>query len=115
MQTALSAFRDVSDALISREKYDAVRAELIVAVQSNEQAVRLARSRYVEGISNYNEVLEAQQRLYPAQLALAETEISRRLIVVQLYKALGGGWNLTDPQWVAAGAGIATPPSGKKQ
>jgi multidrug efflux system outer membrane protein len=52
-QTALSAFRDVSDALISREKYDAVRVELIGAVQSNEQAVRLARSRYVEGISNY--------------------------------------------------------------
>lgn len=111
MQTALSAFRDVSDALISREKYDAVRAELIPAVQFNEQAVRLARSRYVEGISNYNEVLEAQQRLYPAQLALAETEISCRLIVIQLYKALGGGWNLTDPQWVSAGGGIATPPS----
>lgn len=115
MQTALSAFRDVSDALISREKYDAVRAELTGAVQSNEQAVRLARSRYVEGISNYNEVLEAQQRLYPAQLALAETEISRRLVVVQLYKALGGGWNLTDPQWVAGGAGIGTPPPGKRQ
>jgi multidrug efflux system outer membrane protein len=114
MQTALSAFRDVSDALVSREKCDAVRVELIGAVESNEQAVRLARSRYVEGISNYNEVLEAQQRLYPAQLAL-ETEISRRLIVVQLYKALGGGWNLTDPQWVAAGAGIVTPPSGKRR
>jgi multidrug efflux system outer membrane protein len=113
LQTALSAFRDVSDALISREKYDAVRVDLIGAVQSNEQAVRLARSRYLEGISNYNEVLEAQQRLYPTQLALAETEISRRLVVIQLYKALGGGWNLTDPQWVA-GAGIATPPAGKR-
>jgi len=115
VQTGLSAFRDVSDALISREKYDAVRAELIGAVQSNEQAVRLARSRYVEGISNYNEVLEAQQRLYPAQLALAETEISRRLIIIQLYKALGGGWNLTDPQWIPAGAGTVTLPSGKRQ
>lgn len=100
-QTAISAFRDVSDALISREKFDAVRGELIRAVQSNEQAVRLASVRYVEGLSTYNEVLEAEQRLYPAQLALAETEISRRLVVVQLYKALGGGWNLTDPQWAA--------------
>jgi outer membrane protein, multidrug efflux system len=115
MQTAVSAFRDVSDALISREKYDAVRAELIGAVQSNEQAVRLARSRYVEGISNYNEVLEAQQRLYPAQLALAETEVSRRLVIVQLYKALGGGWNLTDPQWMAAASGATAPSSSKKQ
>jgi multidrug efflux system outer membrane protein len=104
MQTALNAFRDVSDALISREKYDAARAELIQAVQSNEQAVRLVRNRYVEGLSNYNEVLEAQQRLYPAQLALAETEVSRRLVVIQLYRALGGGWKLTDPQWLSGAA-----------
>jgi outer membrane protein, multidrug efflux system len=113
LQMALSAFRDVSDALISREKFDATRAELIRAVQSNEQAVRLARTRYVEGLSNYNEVLEAQQRLYPSQLALAETEISRRLIIVQLYRALGGGWNLTDPQWIA-GSSTPSPAPGTK-
>jgi len=114
LQTALSAFRDVSDALISREKYDGVRVELIQAVQSNQQAVGLARVRYLEGISNYNEVLEAQQRLYPAQIALADTEVSRRLIIVQLYKALGGGWNLTDPQWMAAGHPMSPSPPGKK-
>jgi multidrug efflux system outer membrane protein len=114
VQTALNAFRDVSDALISREKYDAVRSELILAVQSNETAVRLARTRYVEGLSNYNEVLEAQQRLYPTQLALAETEVSRRLVIVQLYKSLGGGWNLTDPQWIAAGTASSPPASTKK-
>lgn len=116
IQTALNAFRDVSDALISREKYDAVRSELISAVQSNEQAVRLARTRYVEGLSTYNEVLEAQQRLYPARLALAETEIGRRLVIVQLYKALGGGWNLADPQWTAANPVTQPPPpAGKKE
>lgn len=108
-QTAVGAFRDVSDALISREQFDAVRGELIRAVQSNEHAVRLASMRYVEGLSTYNEVLEAEQRLYPAQLALAETEISRRLVVVQLYQALGGGWNLTDPQWIAAAPQSAPP------
>jgi multidrug efflux system outer membrane protein len=113
-QTALNAFRDVSDALVSREKYDVARSELIQAVQSNDQAVRLARTRYIEGLSNYNEVLEAQQRLYPAQLALAQTEVSRRLVVVQLYKALGGGWNLTDPQWVAAAPTASSPSSTSK-
>jgi outer membrane protein, multidrug efflux system len=102
VQTALGAFRDVSDALISREKYDAVRGELITAVQSNEQSVTLSLTRYLEGLSSYNEVLEAQQRLYPTQLALAETEVSRRLVIVQLYQALGGGWNLGDPQWITA-------------
>jgi len=101
-ETALSAFRDVSDALISREKFEAARTERIRAVQSGEEAVRLALMRYVEGLSSYNEVLEAQQRLYPTQLALAQTEIDRRLVIVQLYKALGGGWNLSDAQWTAA-------------
>jgi multidrug efflux system outer membrane protein len=101
VQTALNAFRDVSDALISREKYDAVRAELIPAVQSNEQAVQISTTRYLEGLSSYNEILEAEQRLYPAQLALADTEVSRRLVLVQLYRALGGGWNLSEGQWFA--------------
>ena len=101
-QTALTAFRDVSDALISREKYDAARMERMRAVESGQEAVSLSRMRYLEGLSNYNEVLEAQQRLFPAQLALAETEINRRVVIVQLYKALGGGWNLTDAQWSAA-------------
>ena len=101
-QTALNAFRDVSDALISREKYDAARMERMRAVESGQEAVSLSRMRYLEGLSNYNEVLEAQQRLFPAQLALAETEINRRVVIVQLYKALGGRWNLTDTQWSAA-------------
>jgi multidrug efflux system outer membrane protein len=114
VQTALNAFRDVSDALISREKFDAVRGELIGAVQSNEQAVRISTNRYLEGMSSYNEVLEAQQRLYPAQLALADTEVSRRLVIVQLYRALGGGWNLSDPEWVVGAPVMRPAPSGKK-
>jgi multidrug efflux system outer membrane protein len=111
LQTALNAFRDVSDALISREKFDAIRVEQIRAVQSGEEAVGLALTRYTEGLSNYNEVLEAQQRLYPTQVALAQTEIDRRLVIVQLYKALGGGWNLTDAQWITANSpsGARTP------
>jgi len=103
LQTTLSAFRDVSDALISRENYDNIRAQQIQAVQENQEAVRLVRMRYIEGLSNYLEVLDALQRLYPAQLALAQTEVNRRLVVVQLYKALGGGWNLTDEQFMTAG------------
>jgi multidrug efflux system outer membrane protein len=101
-QTALSAFRDVSDALISRENYDAIRGELIRGVQANQEAVKLARMRYLEGLSSYVEVLDALQRLYPAQIALAQTEVNRRLVIIQLYKALGGGWNLTDAEFTTA-------------
>ena len=116
MQTALSAFRDVSDALITREKLDAIRTEQAKAVQSNEDAVRLMSMRLTNGQVGNLEVLESKQRLYSAQLALNQTEINRRLIIVQLYKALGGGWNLTDEQWMAANSqpGAQTPAPGQK-
>ena len=101
-QTALNAFQDVSNALISREKYDGIRNEQAKAVESYGEAFRLASMRYDQGFSSYYEVLEAQQLLYPAEQALALTEINRRLVIIQLYKALGGGWNLTDAQFTSA-------------
>jgi multidrug efflux system outer membrane protein len=101
-QTALSAFRDVSDALISRESYEASRGELTQSVQANQNAVRLSRMRYLDGLSSYVEVLDALQRLYPAQLALAQTEVNRRIVIIQLYKALGGGWKLTEAEFMTA-------------
>jgi multidrug efflux system outer membrane protein len=106
-QTALSAFQDVSNALISREKYDAVRAEQAKAVESYEEAFKLAYMRYDQGFSSYYEVLEAQQQLYPAQQVLAQTELNRRLVIIQLYKSLGGGWKLDDTQFNAGGDPVA--------
>ena len=99
-QTALGAFRDVSDALITREKLDAIRAEQAKALQSNEDAVRLTSMRLTNGKVSGLDVLEAKQRFYSSQLAINQTEVNRRLIIVQLYKALGGGWKLTDAQWM---------------
>ena len=48
--------------------------------------------RYTDGKAAYFEVLEAQQQLFPAENSLARTELNQLLVVVQLYKALGGGW-----------------------
>ncbi len=50
------------------------------------------------GASHY-EILEAQQLLYPAEISLSETSRDRRLAIVQLYRALGGGWNFDNTQW----------------
>lgn len=113
LQTTLGAFRDVSDALISREKVDAIHAEQARALQANEDAVRLMTLRQSNGRASGLDVLEAKQRLFLAQQSLNQTEIGRRLVVVQLYKALGGGWNLTDAQWVSAStaAGPQTQPA----
>jgi multidrug efflux system outer membrane protein len=105
-QTALNAFQDVSNALISREKYNAIRTEQLREVQAYEEAVKVAFQRYTAGKASYYEVLEAQQLLFPAQSDLAQTELNRRVIIVQLYKALGGGWNLQDAQWTGPQATV---------
>ncbi|HXW93267.1 MAG TPA: efflux transporter outer membrane subunit [Terriglobales bacterium] len=99
-QAALSAFTDVANALISRQKFEDIRTEQLRSVAAYQQAVQLALQRYDEGKASYFEVLDAQLQLYPEQNALAQTELNRRVVLVQLYLALGGGWNLTNPQWV---------------
>ena len=116
-QTALSAFHDVSNALISREKYEAIRKEQALAVHAYEESVRVSLLRYVAGKASYYEVLEAQQQLFPAQTSLVQTELNQRLVIVQLYKALGGGWNLRDAQWSGpqATASPSKGPSGQSQ
>jgi multidrug efflux system outer membrane protein len=98
-QTAQLAFQDVSNALVSRIKYEAIRAEQARAVEAYQESVKVSLQRYLAGKASYFEVLDAQLQLYPAQNALAFTELNRRTVVVQLYKALGGGWNLKDPDW----------------
>lgn len=107
-ETALVAFREVSDALVSRLRFEEGRVEQAEAVEAGRQAVELATLRYKEGKASYYEVLEAQQQLFPAENTLSRIEAGRRLAVVQLYKALGGGWSLTDSEWSAASAEISS-------
>jgi multidrug efflux system outer membrane protein len=68
-----------------------------------------ATDRYRQGLASYYEVLEAQQQLYPAQTTLAQIRANRLVAYVQLYKALGGGWNLPDVEWTGEGAPTKTP------
>jgi multidrug efflux system outer membrane protein len=98
-QTVQVAFQDVSNALISRQKFEAVRDGQAQAVQAYQESVKVSFQRYVAGKASYFEVLDSQLQLFPAENALAATELNRRTVIVQLYKALGGGWNLKDPDW----------------
>lgn len=99
-QTVLTAFREVSDALIAQEMLVNQRAALQHQVASLKEAVDLSLLRYNVGRSSYFEVLEAEQLLFPAEDALAQTERDQLLAVVDLYKALGGGWNLSNAEWI---------------
>ncbi len=100
-QTALNAFAEVANALVSVQKLAEVREQQARAVRAYEEAVRISTQRYVSGNAGYYEVLQAQQQLFPAQAALAQTKRDELTARVQLYKALGGGWSLSDAAaWV---------------
>jgi multidrug efflux system outer membrane protein len=99
--TAVRAFQEVSDAVVALQKLAQFEAEQTRTVTAYEQSVRVANRRYLGGLASYYEVLEAQQLLFPAQDLLARVRRDRFVALVSLYKALGGGWNLTEQQWRA--------------
>jgi outer membrane protein, multidrug efflux system len=100
-QTVLIALREVADALTALGKLSDAETGQDYSVRALQEAVQHAMDRYQHGLASYYEVLEAQQQLYPAQNALAQIRRNRLLVHVGLYKALGGGWSVSDAQWTA--------------
>ena len=86
------AFGDVSDALIGYQKLHEVRLRQQQLVDDLAESVRLSVMRYKGGTTTYLEVLDGQRSLYSAELTLAQARGSEYQSLVQLYKALGGGW-----------------------
>jgi multidrug efflux system outer membrane protein len=91
-QTIQRAFGDVSDALIGYDKYHKVRERQEQSVKDLQDSVNVSLMRYRGGTSNYLEVLDSQRSLFSAELTLAEARNNEYQSLVQLYKALGGGW-----------------------
>jgi len=91
-KTIAGAFRDVSNALIALKKQRAYREEQEKLVAAAQDATRLARLRYEGGSTSYLEVLTTDSNLFTAQLNLVTAQQNEALTLVQLYSALGGGW-----------------------
>jgi multidrug efflux system outer membrane protein len=106
-KTILTAFKEVEDALIAVQKTGEQREAQEQQVAALQSAFRLADLRYQGGRASYLDVLTAQRSLFEAEIALARTRRSQLTSVVQLYKALGGGWQ-------PAGAPEGTPPEPRK-
>jgi len=87
-----TGFHDVSNALIAVRKQRVARVEQEKLVFAAQDSTRLARIRYQGGAAGYLEVLTTDSNLFAAQLNLASAQQSEALTLVQLYSALGGGW-----------------------
>ena len=92
-KTIAGAFRDVSNALIAINKTREAREQQTLLVAAAQDATRLARMRYQGGSTSYLEVLTTDSNLFSAQLNLVNAQEGEALSLVQLYGALGGGWN----------------------
>lgn len=103
-QSIQTAFQEVSDALLAREKY----AELQVAQQAQVDAQRkadsIALARYRMGYASYFDVINADRDLFTAELSLSGAHLNTELSLVQLYRAVGGGWRTEPSDRSAPGA-----------
>jgi len=88
-----TAFTDVSNALIAHQRVRESRVKQEALVRTLEDRTRLAYARYRGGVDTQLNALDSDRDLFQAQLSLAEIRLNELLSVVQLYKALGGGWS----------------------
>jgi len=97
-RTVLNALHDVDNALTAYDQEQRRRDRLEQAVVQNRRALDLARQRYEQGVSDFLQVLIVQRDLLAAQQALAISTTTVSTDLVQLYKALGGGWEADLPE-----------------
>jgi multidrug efflux system outer membrane protein len=95
------AFGEVSTSLSAHQQLAKAYREQLKSVEAYRESVRLAFIRYDSGLSSYFEIVDAQIQLYPAESASVTYDLGRKLAMVDLYRTLGGGWNLSDSQWTS--------------
>lgn len=93
-QTVQNAFREVSDALIAFQRNREFFQHQQELTQADRDAAELAAVRYEGGVVSYLEVLYNEQQLFDAELLLSRARRDELLSVVELYRALGGGWEM---------------------
>lgn len=91
-QTIQQSLREVSDSLVAYKKNQEFRQQQELLTKAAEDTTRLSDVRYRGGAASYLEVLDSDTRYFSARLSLAQAELGERLALVQLYNALGGGW-----------------------
>lgn len=91
--TVLEALEEVENALVAYVAEQARREALSLATQAAKNASALSQLKYQAGLTDFDDVLEAQRSLLSFQEQLAQSEGSIVINLVSLYKALGGGWN----------------------
>jgi multidrug efflux system outer membrane protein len=91
-RTIQGAFHEVSDSLVAYRRTQEFRQQQELLVASAQDATRLSHMRYSGGVASYLEVLTNDTNYFSAELGLVQAQLNELLALVELYKALGGGW-----------------------
>ena len=94
--TVRQAFREVSDALIAVEQSTVQQEASRKVAEANRERLKLSNARYLSGIASYFEILDAERQLFDSELAHSQSKRQAHQSVIQLYRALGGGWQQPD-------------------
>jgi multidrug efflux system outer membrane protein len=105
------ALGDVSTSLSAHQQLAKAYQEQLNSVAAYRESVRLSSIRYDSGFASYFEIIDAQIQLYPAEQSAVDYDLGRKVALVNLYRALGGGWSLNDSQWIST-SGVSGPLSG---
>jgi outer membrane protein TolC len=92
--TILQALEEVENALVKYSQEQERRDRLDQAVEQNQLAVDLAKEQYKGGLTDFLSVLDAQGQLYASQDLLVQSQLGVTSNLIELYRALGGGWNV---------------------
>ena len=95
------AFGEVSTSLSAHQQLLKAYREQLKSVEAYRESVQLSFIRYDSGLASYFEIVDAQIQLYPAESSSVSYDLGRKLAMVDLYRALGGGWKLSDSQWTS--------------
>jgi NodT family efflux transporter outer membrane factor (OMF) lipoprotein len=95
-KTVLRAWKEVDDALTAYREAQLRRADVARAVTENRAALQAARQRYSEGAIDFLNVITAQAQLLQSENYLADSDTQIATYLVNLYRALGGGWEVAD-------------------
>jgi multidrug efflux system outer membrane protein len=99
------AFGEVSTALSAHQELANSLTQEARSARAYQESVRLANTRYDSGLANYFEVIDAKLDLYPVQQFEVQYDLERKIALVNLYMALGGGWKLSDADWTKSTVG----------
>jgi multidrug efflux system outer membrane protein len=108
-KTVTQAFGEVSSSLSAHQELAKAYENQLTSVAAYRESVQLSTVRYDSGLANYLEIIDAELEMYPAELSAVNYDLGRKVALVNLYRALGGSWNLNDSQWMSGAS--ATAPS----